>query len=589
MEKPISADPITLQVMIKSLLSIADEMVATLVRTAYSTNIKDRRDCSCAIYTPEGEVVAQCELGTPLHLGTMCPSVKTMLSKYPASSLSLGDAIIMNEPYPAGPGHLNDIVMLAPVFYNGEVVALVANMAHHVDMGGFAPGSMPFGVSEIFQEGLQIPPVKLMKKGQLDEEIFSIVRQNVRTDAEFKGDVMAQVGANHVGQQRLKALMDKYSPGVVRFYMEEIMNYSERRMRAGIRTLPQGVYKFEDFIEGDGITDEAIKIAVEISIGLDSIKVDLRGSSAQVKGPINCREPSVLACVYYTMKCVVDPDLVPNSGAYRPIEVVVEDGSLLKASYPAALCNSNIITTQRLVDVMLGALKDAAPERVVAASTGSMNLLTLGGRNAAGGGLFNYIETYGGGQGALMDKDGASGVHTHMTNTRNASIESIEATYPLLVERYGLVPDSEGAGLYRGGLGIVRELRLTGEEATLTISSDRHRVQPWGVSGGKGAKCGKCMVVGEKGVEKELPSKITTSIRKGEKIVFRTAGGGGWGDPFERDVKKVELDVLEGFISVEKAMSDYGVAFRDNILAVDLEGTKQLRARLRAERTAGVG
>lgn len=584
MKGPVSADPITLQVMIKSLLSIADEMVAALVRTAYSTNIKDRRDCSSAIYTPEGEVAAQCELGTPLHLGTMCPSVKTMLAKYPASSLSPGDAVIMNEPYPAGPGHLNDVVMLAPVFYNGEVAAIVANMAHHVDMGGFAPGSMPFGVSEIFQEGLQIPPVKLMKKGQLDAEIFSLISKNLRTDAEFKGDVMAQVGANHVGQQRLMNLIGKYSPEVVRFYMEEIMNYSERRMRAGIRTIPGGVYSFEDFIEGDGLSRDHVKIAVQIRIEGDSIKVDLRGSNAQVKGPINCREPSVLACVYYTMKCVVDPDLVPNSGAYRPIEVLVEDGSLLKASYPAAVCNSNIITTQRLVDAMLGALKGAAPERVSAASTGSMNLLTIGGRKGSGAGLFNYIETYGGGQGALMDKDGASGVHTHMTNTRNASIEAIEATYPLLVEKYGLVPDSEGPGRHRGGVGIVRELRLTGEEATLTISSDRSEIQPWGVFGGKGAGCGRWTLVDGKGAERELPSKITTSIAKGEKIIFRTAGGGGWGDPLERDPKKVEDDVAEGLISAEKARREYGVVFHQGGVTLDLEGTEQLRARLRADR-----
>lgn len=551
-------DPITLQVLIRGLQSIADEMVAALVRTAYSTNIKDRRDCSAALYSMDGEVVTQCELGTPLHLGTMSPTVRTALQAYPASSLRAGDAVILNTPYPAGPGHLNDIGMLSPVVWEGEVVALVANTAHHVDVGGFAPGSMPFGVSEIYQEGLQIPPVRLFKEGALDDELFRLISQNVRTDKEFRGDILAQAGANHVGVKRFGHLLERYGPELLRRYFDAIQDHAERRMRAGIAALPDGRYEFEDVIEGDSLSDRLITLRVAVIIEGERLRVDFSGTDAQVEGPINCFPPSVFACVAYAMKLLVDPELPPCAGTYRPLEVVVPQGSLLNARYPAAVCNANIITTQRLVDIMLGAMAQAVPERVSAACTGSMNLLTIGGSDGHGE-RFNYIETYGGGQGAFGDKDGMSGVHTHMTNTRNASVESIEQAYPLLVERYGLVPGSGGPGRQRGGLGMVRALRLLGKEATVTVSMDRLRRQPWGLDGGGGGRCGSARLEKADGTCRELSSKVTLKINEGDCMIITTAGGGGWGDPRRRPASAVAMDVALGLVSAQQAREEYGI------------------------------
>ena len=322
-------DPVSLEVMRNALMSISDEMSAALVRTAYSTNIKDRRDCSCAIYRADGQVVAQSEIGTPLHLGVMPAVVRTVLKRFPIDSLEPGDAVIYNNPYPEGPGHLNDITLVAPVFYDGRAVALLANQAHYVDVGGYAPGSMPFNVTEIFQVGVQIPPVRIVKKTVVDKEILSILLENVRTKVEFKGDLMAQVAANNVGIRRLTELFAKYGHDYTLAYMDEIMNYSERRIRAGIRSLKDGIYSFEDYIEGDSVSDDLIKIAVTVTIAGDEIIADFSGTDSEVKGPINCRLASTAACVYYVIKCMADPGVPPNSGSYRPIKVIAPEGSLL--------------------------------------------------------------------------------------------------------------------------------------------------------------------------------------------------------------------------------------------------------------------
>ncbi|MDP6179276.1 MAG: hydantoinase B/oxoprolinase family protein, partial [Desulfatiglandales bacterium] len=373
-------DPITLQIFINILHTISDEMVASLVRTGYSTNIKDRRDCSCAIYNVKGEVIAQSELGTPLHLGTMSPTVQTVLGNISAEKMDLGDAIIVNKPYPAGPGHLNDVTMVSPVYYRDSIVGLVASMAHHVDMGGYAPGSMPFGVTEHYQEGLQIPPVKIMKKGQWNEELFSLIKDNLRTKIEFGGDLRAQLGANNVGIMRLHEVFEKYSLDKTLYYFEEVMNYSERRMRSAIREVPNGKCQFEDYIEGDSIEDRLIKIAASIDIQDEEIYVDFSGTDPEVKGPINCTIPNALAAVYYSIKSILDPDIPPNTGAYRPIHIHILKGSLLNANYPKPVCNSNIVTAQRIVDVIFGALKDVVPTKICAACSGTMNLINVGGK-----------------------------------------------------------------------------------------------------------------------------------------------------------------------------------------------------------------
>ena len=557
--KKMNKDPIILEIMRNRIQSIADEMTAALVRTSYSTNIKDRRDCSCAILTTDGDVVAQTELGTPFHLGVMPAAAKAILKKYPAKTLAQGDSIVSNLPYPTGPGHLSDVAILSPLYFGKEVVAVVCNQAHHVDMGGYAPGSMPFGVTEIYQEGLQIPPIKLFKKNKLDEEVFSLILQNIRTVKETKGDMLAQIAANNVGIKRLSELLDKYGKSTVRFYLEEILDYGEQNMLAGIKKLPRGMYTFEDYVEGDGITEDLIKIKVTIKIKRDKVIVDFTGTDKQVKGPMNARISAAQACVYYVLKSIIDPEMPTNSGAYRPIEVKAEEGSLLQAQFPAAVCNANILTDQRLVDVILGALLKAIPERVVAACSGEMNLINVGGIDPNTSTYYNYVETYGGGQGAMHCRDGIDGIQTHMTNTRNAPVEVIEAVYPFQIEKYGLVPDSEGAGTYRGGLGITREIVMLADETCFSLSADRRKIGPWGVFGGRPGSTSDCIVISKNGKKNRLPSKITTTLKKGDKVVIVTPGGGGWGNPKKRDKKSVQWDVTEGFISKKNAGQTYGL------------------------------
>jgi len=577
-------DPITLQVLTSAAYSIAEEMSVALIRTSRSTNIKDRRDASCALYDTAGAitVISQSEIGTPLHLGVMGAAVGTALAKIPAAALEPGDDLIMNNPYPAGPGHLNDICVISPIFYKGDLVALVANQAHHVDVGGYAPGSMPFGVSEIYQEGLQIPPLKLSRRGELNHDVLDLVMENVRDPKDLKGDLMAQIAANNVGERRVCELMDRYGKETVQRYMQEIMNYSEQRMLASLRKLPRGKYTFEDYLEGDGWTDELINIKVTVEITADQFIVDFTGTHRQVRGPLNCRPASAAACVYYVLKAVLDPELPGNAGAFRPVKVITQPGSLVEVQYPGALANANIITTMRIVDTILGALKDVIPERVVAGCQ-SNQLFNIGGFNPRSNSRYSYIETYGGGQGGLFDRDGMSGVQMHMTNTRNAPIEVFETSHPMFIERYGLIPDSAGAGKFRGGFGKRRDIRVLSTDNTSTMSTDRTRFPPWGLFGGGSGACSKFLLRSKTGKSVQLPSKGTRRIEEGSVISCITAGGGGYGNPLNRDPERVRFDVREGLVSRENAAKLYGVALKKN-LTVDQAKTADLRQKMGRKR-----
>jgi len=578
-DRPV--DAVTLQVMTNAIYSIADEVVAALIRTSYSTNIKDRRDCSGAVFNPEGELIAQGEVGTPLHLGVMQPAVKAALRAIAPESLAPGDDLILNTPYPEGPGHLNDVTLVSPVYYDGQLVAFVANMSHHVDVGGFAPGSMAFGVWEHYQEGLQIPPLKISNQGVLDQNLIRLITANLRTPVEFRGDLAAQIAANNVGERRLQALMKKHGVDEVLHYMNAIMDYSERRLRAAIRDLPAGTCSFEDYLEGDGISSSDVVIRCTVHVGAGQIECDFSQSNPQVLGPLNCRPPSVRACVYYVAKALLDPGLPPNAGAFRPFKVRTQSGTLLEVNYPGAVCNANIITTQRIVDVLLGAFYQLIPERVCAACSGTMNLLNIGGRHPATGQLFNYIETYGGGQGALAGRDGTSAVQNHMTNTRNAPVEVIESTYPLLIRDYGLMPESAGIGKFRGGFGMKREFEFLGNRNTITLSSDRFKYGPWGLEGGGEARPGKCEVIHPDGRIDTLPSKITTVLEKGSRLISTTPGGGGRGNPLDRPAESVRKDVLDELISRDTALNAYGVVFGAD-LTIDEEATHRQRLALKA-------
>ena len=571
-----TVDPITLEVMRNACQSVAEEMGAALIRTALSPNIKDRRDCSTAIYTGDGELVAQAE-HIPLHLGLMVSVVRKTLEKYPVDRMEPGDAIITNDPYISG-SHLPDIVMITPVFMEGECVALLANLAHHVDIGGIVPGGMPTISTEIFQEGIRIPPVKLRKRGTVDEEMMSVITNNVRTGYEMRGDFQAQLAANNVGERRIREVISKYGVETTRFYMQAIMDYAERRMVSAIEEIPRGTYAFEDFLEGDGLTDDLLKVRVSLAVEEGRIRVDFTGTSPQARGSVNCTRAVTLACVYYGLKSAIGPGLPSSGGTFRPVEVITPAGSLVNPRFPAPVSNANINTSQRITEVILGALAQVIQERVPAASTGSMSIFTVGGVDPRSEGYYSYVETYGGGQGALINEDGMDGVHVHMTNTMNTPTEVIEIAYPLRVERYGLVPGSEGPGRCRGGLGLTREVTTVGHRATISIGTERRRIRPWGLMGGKEGGPSDAWIVDPNGEKRGLPAKTTTEVEAGTRIVLRTAGGGGFGDPLERDPESVAWDVLEGFIGEERAREAYGVAL-DESGRPDREATDRLRKR----------
>lgn len=574
-------DMITLQVILNALHSVTDEMNLALIRTAYSTNIKDRRDCSCAIYTAKREVISQTELGSPVHLGIMPSALNNIFEKINLDSLDEGDHIIVNVPYPIGPGHLNDITMVSPVFDQGKIAFLVANMAHHVDVGGYAPGSMALGLREIYQEGLQIPPVKIVKKGILDKEIMSIITQNVRTSTEVEGDIHAQMACNNVGNMRLKELIRRYGLEELKRFINELFDYSERRIRAGLKRVPKGVYVFEDYIEGTPLTPELIKIKVKVTIDDDEIYFDFTGTDPQVDDSINSNEACVRSACYYIVKVLIDPGLPPNVGSYRPIHVFAPEGSVINAKEPAAIANATIITAPKIVDVLLGALFEIVPERSAAASNGVTSLFNIGGLDPRTGRLYNYIETYAGGQGAMHNQDGMDAVQCHMTNTRNAPVEVIETAYPLLIRSYGLVPDSDGPGRFRGGLGMKREIQVLSEKTVLTVSTDRSKLKPWGVFGGEGGGNSACFIKKNNGqIEKTPYSKMTQPINYKDTVTIKTPGAGGWGKAFERDPEKVLWDVSEGFISIERAKECYGVVLKekgDSDYKIDLIATEKIR------------
>lgn len=579
-DSPRSADvdPITLEIVRNMADAIAEEMVASLVRTAYSTNIKDRQDASCAVYNRDGEMVSQAARASPIHTGTMSSAVRMIFDKYDPGDMEEGDVFCYNVPYPAGPHHLSDITIAAPVFIDGDVYGFVASQAHHVDVGGSEPGSMPFGVTEIYQEGLQIPPTRLLEGGEVDGDVFDFIKQNVRTERVMEGDLWAQIAASNTGKEGLFELVDRFGTERATRYIDETMAYAERRMRSGIEeTIPDGVYEFEDYVEGDSIDDVTIRIHAEVTVDGDAITVDFSGSSDQVKGPMNWLPSGVTACVHYVLQAIIDPEMPTNEGTARPIDVVTRKGSVLEPEYPAPVCNAGMVTAQRIVDVVFGALKDAVPKRIMAACSGTMNLFNIGGIDPETGEYFNYVETYGGGQGAMHDADGMDGVHMNMTNTRNAPIEVLENTYPFVVENYALVENSEGAGEYRGGMGIEREIRFLNDEVKITLSSDRQKYPPWGVGGGHDASTAECQIIHPNGEIEELPAKFSTRLEDDSaRIRTKTPGGGGWNDPLGRDPEKVCEDVRRNLISAERARKVYGVALAEDG-EVDEERTAALR------------
>jgi len=551
-----TVDPVTLEVVRNGCEAVCEEMNATLIRTSYSPNIKERRDCSCALFDADGEMISQAE-NMPVHLGAMPFSVAAALERFPPGELEPGDAVLVNDPYHGG-AHLPDLTLVTPVFAGGEAVAFAANRAHHADVGGARAGSVAADSTEIYQEGLRIPPVKLYEGGERNPAVMDLVRANVRTPEERVGDLRAQEAANRTGRRRFEELLSEHGPATVEAALAEIKDYSERRMRAEIEKLPDGTYTFEDVLDDDGQGNENLPVRAAVTVDSDAITVDFRGTADQTAGPVNAVFAVTASATYYAVRCVTDPDIPPNHGCYRPITIETPTGSIVDPEPPAAVVGGNLETSQRVTDVVLGALAGADPDRVVAGCQGTMNNVTFGGTDPRDGTPYTFYETQAGGFGGRAGKDGMDGVHVHMSNTLNTPAEVLETAYPLRVLAYGLREDSGGAGQFRGGLGVRREITVRGHRATFSLLAERHEHAPYGLAGGADGTAGEAHLTRD-GDSTRLPAKSIRQLQPGDVVSIHTPGAGGYGDPAERSLSAIVRDLRLGKVSREAAIEAYDV------------------------------
>ena len=534
-------DAVTLEILRNQLESVAEEMGHVLITSAYSPNIKERRDCSTALFGSEGRLVAQAE-HIPVHLGAMPEAVEAVLGHDPKP----GDTFVLNDPF-AGGTHLPDVTMVSAISHESgretdgeaDIVGYAVSRAHHADVGGMTPGSMPAGAREIHQEGLRLPPTRLVAGGEVDSVVTDLILANVRNPRERRADLRAQLAANARGAERLGALIDEHGHEQLEQAFDAVIDYSRERIESELAELPDGSWEATDVLEGDGVTDEDIPICVRVELDGGSATVDFDGTAGQVAGNLNAPLAVAKSAVYFVLRCVTDPEIPPNQGCYDPISVRAPESSLLNPDPPAAVVGGNVETSQRVTDVTFAALAAAAPEVVPAGGQGTMNNLTIGSRAGAGEG-FTYYETIGGGFGARPEKDGMDGVQVGMTNTLNTPIEALEAAYPLRVERYALRPGSGGRGRYRGGLGIERVVKI-GTDATVSLLTERRRVAPRGMAGGEDGQTGENRIEGER-----VPAKTTREVEAGTRVTVRTPGGGGHGNPEERDPEREERDWADG-------------------------------------------
>jgi len=524
-----AVDPVALAVFQNAMASIAEEMGAALRRSSISPNIKERRDYSCAIFDAEARVIAMGD-HMPVHLGSMPMSVAAAIG---ALTFNPGDIVILNDPY-AGGTHLPDITMIMPVFASASTKSgpffYVAARAHHSDVGGMFPGSMG-PAREIFQEGIRIPPVHIVRSGAVQMDVLRLILLNVRTPVEREGDLAAQMGACRVGEQRLLQVCERFKPQQLRNLCDHLLDYSERLVRAELRSLPTGEYAAEDFLDDDGVSSDRIKVAVTLRIDAKAaaIEIDFAGTSNQVKGSVNAVRAITLSACMYVLRCFLPKGSPTTAGTLRPLNLITPRGSVVDAEPPAAVAGGNVETSQRIVDVILRALSQAAPERIPAASAGTMSNLTIGGVNPRTLLPFTYYETIAGGMGAGPARDGTSGVHTHMTNSLNTPIEALELAYPLRVTHYGYRQDSGGAGIFRGGDGIVREFELLAD-SQVTLLCDRQKTAPYGLNGGDDGTSGRtsARLPGDP-VSRALSEKSSQYLPSGTLLRIETPGGGGWG------------------------------------------------------------
>jgi len=502
-------DPVTLSVLASALAGISEEMGAVLIRGSYSSNIKERRDCSTALFDAKGRMVAQAE-HIPVHLGAMPEAVAAIKKRDPKP----GDVFAINDPYSGGT-HLPDITLVSPIAPDGEIIGYAVTRAHHSDVGGMRPGSAPSDSREIFQEGIIIPPVRLVQGGEYVEDVLDLLLANVRTPAIRRGDLRAQIAANQIAETRIRELMERRGLETVLAAFDEVISYTERRTREVVRDLPDGEYSAEDFMEGDGTTDEDIPIRARVVIDGDSMTIDFSGTADAVRGNVNCPLAVTRSACYFALRVLLPSDIPANAGTYAPLSITAPEGSLVNAQSPSAVVAGNVETSSRIADTVLAALSGAAT--LPAQGQGTMNNLVIGGPG------WTYYETIGGGQGASEKGPGPSGVHVGMSNTLNTPTEAFELEYPMRVERYELLYDSGGDGEHRGGDGLVRSVRVLAP-ASLSLLTDRRRHGPRGLEGGEPGKVGRNLLNDE-----ELPPKVSREIKDGDVVIVETPGGGGYG------------------------------------------------------------
>jgi N-methylhydantoinase B len=562
-------DPITFEVIRNALVAATDEMVLALKRSAYSTNIKTRSDFSCAFFDAQLRSVAQ-GFAQPVHLGSMVEQVPKAVLAYGPENLGPGDVIVTNDPHPSGV-HLNDVSLISPVHHDGELLGYVANLAHHVDVGGGAPASIG-AFREVFQEGVIIPPVKIVRGGKIVDDVFRLVLAQIRSKHETAGDFRAQIAANTTGVRRVQALVERHGIATIRATMEELLEYTERRARAELATLPHGVYEAEGSVDNDGYTDEPVHLKARIEIGPDGVTFDTTGSDPQRRAPVNSTYAMTFSACAYALKCLIDPDLPVNDGFYRVVSVIAPEGTVTNCTWPAPVVGG-WETQTRLVDVFFHALLPAFRDRLPAGTKAMMCQAGFGSLDMETATYTCFYDTFAGGYGGRLELDGPDAVQTHGQNTENAPVEETELNYPVRIDRLSLVENSEGPGRRRGGLGLRKDYRFD-LYTTFTILADRDRSGPHGVFGGHAGRIAEYFHIRD-GIETRLSSKTTLDLVPGDVISVRTCGGGGYGPPEEREPERVLRDVLEGKVDPERARDVYRVAIADR--RIDEARTKELR------------
>ena len=554
----MTVDPVTLQVIQARLAGIVQEMQNSLFRTGYSTIIRESQDASCAILNTQGEVVAQ-HVVLPLHMGAFPACAAGLLKNYAAAEIHEGDAFITNHPYLGGSPHAPDMAVLTPIFYQGDWVGFAANMAHKSDIGGTVPGSGSGSAREIFHEGLHLPPVKFMSRLEPVKEIEATITANSRTPALVIGDLRGQVGAARLGERRMAELMERYGKETVRESTTLLSAHTENRVRQAVASWPDGDSEGVSFVDHDGIDlDRPIRLHVRIEKKGDRIHFDFSASSDQTRGPANIRPPLVRAACAYCLIAVVDPFLPINQGLARVVEATFREGSVVDPQFPAAV-NTYMPTALAVAEAVLKALAPFVPEKRIAGGSGSAALV-LGGRDANRNRSYVHYEIFSGGTGARSGKDGVSATAFHLSNCKTAPVEIIESEFPTRVERFEMLRDSGGPGRWRGGLGFARDYRILADEVRFSMRTDKHEIAPWesnqGLAGGKGA----CIINPGTSENKRLPSRFGDQrLKRGDLLRIERPGGGGLGSPLERPQEQVLEDVRQGYVSVEKARSAYGV------------------------------